>query len=200
MSARPSGRHRERYSAVAVVIHWWSALFILANLVLGHLMEWLPVSARPVLMPLHAWIGVSVLLLTLSRIGARFAKPPPPDAFAYRQWERWLARAVQLCLYLSMLVLPILGYCILSANPPNPLRQLSFWGIGHIPWLDMLSSMERTRQKTLHDELIDWHAFGAWLLVGLLALHIAGVLKHRFLDGRGILYRMLLKPRSLDPQ
>jgi cytochrome b561 len=42
----------------------------------------------------------------------------------------------------------------------------------------------------LHDEFVEWHSVGGYLLLGLLILHIAGALKHQFIDKQSEFARM----------
>jgi len=187
------------YRPATVFLHWAIALFIISNIVLGHVMMWTPLSMRPVLMPLHTWIGLTVLLLTLARIAARLKFKKPAYPADYKTWELRLATACHLMFYVLMLGLPILGYLILSANPPHPTRHISFWSVGVVPYFEPLQTMARPAQKVVHDQFVAAHAFGAWLLVATLALHLAGVIKHQFLDGHDILRRMsvpMSKPES----
>lgn len=48
----------------------------------------------------------------------------------------------------------------------------------------------------LHDEIVEWHKVGAYLMLLLLFLHIAGALKHQFLDKEPELQRMGLGRRK----
>ena len=60
----------ERYGAVAVVIHWLTALAILGLLVSGFVAAGkADDAAKTALLRVHAAIGSVVLLLTLARIG-----------------------------------------------------------------------------------------------------------------------------------
>ena len=45
-------------------------------------------------------------------------------------------------------------------------------------------------QRVLHDEFMEWHSVGGYLLLGLLILHIAGALKHQFIDRQSEFARM----------
>ena len=45
-------------------------------------------------------------------------------------------------------------------------------------------------QHRLHDEFVDWHSVGGYLLLGLLILHIVGALKHQFIDRHSEFARM----------
>jgi cytochrome b561 len=45
-------------------------------------------------------------------------------------------------------------------------------------------------QHVLHEEFVAWHSVGGYLLLGLLVLHIAGALKHQFIDRQSEFARM----------
>ena len=190
-----------RYRPTTVILHWMIAAFIIANIILGHVMMWTPMSMRPVLMPLHTWVGLTVLLLTLARIGARLTLKKPAYPAEYKTWEVRLAAVCHLIFYGLMLWLPILGYLTLSANPPHPTRHISFWSVGVVPYLEPLQTMARPAQKAIHDQFVTAHAIGAWLLVATLALHVAGVVKHQFVDGHDIIRRMSIRLRgAMEPR
>ncbi|AIT81835.1 hypothetical protein JI59_19785 (plasmid) [Novosphingobium pentaromativorans US6-1] len=180
-----------------MILHWWIAAFIVGNLALGFVMiRIVPLAMRPILMPVHAWIGLTVLLLTVARIGWRLSHSAPPTPYSYKTWERGLARAVHALFYILMLALPITGYLILSANPPNPAWRLMFWGIIHVPYFEPLQAMEPVSQKIVHGRFVFVHLIGAFTILITLILHIAGVVKHQLLDGDDILARMMLKKRA----
>jgi len=181
---------RYKYGAVAIAIHWATALFIITNLVLGHVMEGAPMSSRFLLISLHIWIGLSVLLLTVLRIVWRLSHPKPAYADPLKPHEARLAGLVQMAFYGLLLALPLLGYLLVSANAPNPARHLTFWGVVPVPFLGYLQHLDRPLQVVVHDQLVQAHALAAWLMVGTLALHLAGVAKHMVIDRINILKRM----------
>lgn len=45
-------------------------------------------------------------------------------------------------------------------------------------------------QDALHDDFANWHGLGAWLTVLVLLLHVAGALKHQWIDREPELQRM----------
>jgi cytochrome b561 len=45
-------------------------------------------------------------------------------------------------------------------------------------------------QHVLHEEFAAWHGVGGYLLLSLLILHIAGALKHQFIDRQSEFARM----------
>ncbi|SEN25189.1 cytochrome b561 [Sphingomonas gellani] len=107
------GNRYLRYTNVAIALHWAIALLILYNLASGLL--------RPVLprgfFVLHISSGITILALTLVRIMWRITHRPPP-LLPMAPWERITAHGVHLLLYAAMLLLPLSGWAMVSANPP----------------------------------------------------------------------------------
>jgi cytochrome b561 len=107
-------RPLSRYTTGAIVLHWAIAAFILFNLATGFFHHSLPRIA----ILIHISSGVSVLILTVVRIGWRLTHRPPPFASTMPAWERWLAHLVHVLLYLAMIAMPLTGWAMISANPP----------------------------------------------------------------------------------
>ena len=47
------------------------------------------------------------------------------------------------------------------------------------------------KDKALADAIKPWHGALAWVLMSLVALHVAAAMKHTFIDRDGLLRRML---------
>ncbi|WP_174274837.1 cytochrome b, partial [Sphingomonas bacterium] len=103
-----------RYTGVAIALHWAIAAFILFNLVTG---LWLDSMPRGTI-AIHISSGISVLILTVARIVWRLTHKPPPYPSDMPAWERGLAHLVHFCLYAAMLIMPLSGWAMISANPP----------------------------------------------------------------------------------
>ncbi|HRK65329.1 MAG TPA: cytochrome b/b6 domain-containing protein, partial [Terricaulis sp.] len=72
----------ERYSAVAIVLHWAIAAAILFMLPLGFWMHEQIEHGNPSqgvyrAFQLHKSVGLTILFLSLVRLGGRIANPPP---------------------------------------------------------------------------------------------------------------------------
>ena len=179
-----------RYATVAIWLHWSIALLILTNLPLGFLIEASTKVQRQALVPLHISIGISILILTMARVLWRLTHRPPPFATGTAGWERGLAHLTHGLLYLMMLAMPLTGWAILSAHPPRPGVGPMIWGLVRLPALGPIAHMEAGAQKGAHDAFAQMHWLGGWIMVALLALHVAAALKHQFHDRRPSLSRM----------
>ena len=107
-----------RYNRFAAVLHWTIAALILYNLSLGWFIEDLSPSLRGFVLMTHFSAGLSVLGLTLVRILWRVAHNPPELEPEVRTWERALAHITHFLLYGAMLIMPLTGWIVISANPP----------------------------------------------------------------------------------
>jgi cytochrome b561 len=181
---------RSRYSTVAIALHWTIAALIIFNLILGSIMESFPRPLRFLLVGTHAMAGLLVLLLSVVRVLWRLTHPPPPLAADMSAWERTLAHAVHYALYLMMLVMPLIGWAILSAHAPRPGHGIPLLGPLELPPFGFISRWQDPFQKLMHDRFVGLHETGGWIMLGLLLLHVAGALKHQWIDKHAELARM----------
>ncbi|MEG3143130.1 cytochrome b/b6 domain-containing protein [Sphingomonas sp. RT2P30] len=198
-----------RYTRIAIALHWVAASLILLNLAIGPFMESFAEPCRTTLARLHESSGITILLLTVVRIVWRvFHRPPRLDP-RLSWWEQVAAKAVHGTLYVAMVAMPLLGWAIISANPPQVVsarvaigtapaakpKRIMIWGL--VPLIPIKSiqaiALERDgkpRQRALHGRLVSVHALGGYLMMLLLALHLLGAFKHEWFDGRGGLRRI----------
>lgn len=177
-----------RYTAVAIALHWLIALAILCNFALGLYMADLSISpAKLRLYSYHKWIGVTIFLLVLIRIAWRLSHPAPPLAATLPAWQRFAAGISHAGLYLLTLAIPLAGWLFSSASG----FQTVYLGLLPIP--DLID-----KDKAAADMLKAAHWYLNLTMVVVVALHVAAALKHQFRDRDDVLGRMLpfLKPRS----
>jgi cytochrome b561/polyisoprenoid-binding protein YceI len=205
MSSPASLRPRaaaERYSAVAIGLHWLIAAAILLQVVLAWRMVGHNTPQGFALMQLHKSVGVTILALTLARLGWRLARPPPAHAARLARWETRLSGWVHAGFYLAMLGLPLTGWLAVSASPINIPTLL----YGHVPFphLPGVPGLAQPLKRAAHTAGATGHLALAWLLYGLFGLHVAGALKHQlFSRHEPVLARMApgARPgRWLDPR
>jgi cytochrome b561 len=175
----------QRYSALAVALHWVLGLALVAMFLMGVYMSDLPFSPwRLKLYNWHKWAGVSVLLLSVLRMAWRLTHRPPalPEAVAGAMtgWQIRAYHATHHGLYLLFFAGPLLGWAYSSAAGfPIVL-------FGQIPLPDLLAP-----NKALAEMIKPLHALSAFALMGLAGLHIAAALKHQWVDRDGLLLRMM---------
>jgi cytochrome b561 len=181
---------RLRYTTVAIALHWTIAALILANIGIGFFMEGLARPLKDTVVPLHFSIGITVLALTVARLLWRLTHRPPPLPPGMAWWERMAAHGTHALLYALMLGMPLIGWCIISAHPPRPQGAAAIWGLLRLPAIAPISNLADPAQKAAHGVFVDAHSAGAWILVAALVLHVAGALKHQWIDRHDELARM----------
>lgn len=169
-----------RYGLVAQLLHWTIAALVAVQWLLAERAEDLPVGLEKLAtLAQHKSFGLTVLTLAMFRLLWRFAVPPPPMP-PMPAWQAWVARATHWSFYALLLALPLTGWMMSSAfNYP-----VSWFGLLQLP--DLVAPAE-----DLAEFLEDTHETLANTLFLLAGLHIAAALKHTFLDGDGLLLRML---------
>lgn len=189
----------ERYTTVAILLHWLIAAAILGNIALGWWMRGavgasttraLAVDA----FQLHKSIGLTVLVLSLLRLAWRLGHPPPAMPAAIPLWERAAARATHALFYVLMIALPLTGWLYVSAQwrGDTPLQVPTLWfGLFEVPHLFGLDERTRAFRETWAATTVDLHAWLAWSTAALAALHVGAALKHQWIDRDAVLSHML---------
>lgn len=197
-----------RYTAVAAVLHWMIAVLVIANLILGIGKDsFLDFGPPGFTMNLHASLGLSVLFLAVARIVWRLLNPPPALPANVSPPAKALAALTHFALYAALILLPLTGWAILSANPPpnsageqallaegkeiHTRSSISFWGIVDVPVMKDLTRLGESpggarAQMPLHDAVKRYHVAIAAIISCLILLHIVGAFSHR-----GLIYRMM---------
>lgn len=170
-----------RYTAVAIALHWAMAALVLFMIWLGWNME--DNEAR---FQLHKSIGITILFLALARLAWRFVNPPPPLPEGMPKLEKTASHAVHIIFYALMIGIPLGGWLMVSVSP----FQVSTVLYGVLSW-PHLPFTEGLRSETLYGIVEFFHSKGAWVIIALLALHVAGAVKHEFGAEDGVLKRML---------
>jgi cytochrome b561 len=127
----------------------------------------------------HKWIGLTVLVLTLARLGWRLRHPPPALPATVTRWERALAPRAHLLLLALLLALPVSGWLMSSAGGVKVI-----W-FGALPMPDLVP-----RDPDLFAALRTLHHWLAWILIGALVSHLGAVVRHDVLRRDGIFRRM----------
>jgi cytochrome b561 len=181
---------RQRYSTVAMALHWAIAVLIVFNLSVGFFMEGLAPPLKWIIVPLHFSSGITVLTLSVLRLVWRLTHQPPPLAAHLSGWERASAHAAHWIMYVLMFALPLTGWITISAHPQEPGGGPLLWGLVPLPPIAPVALLDPTVQKSVNQAFATAHSIGGYLFLGLFVLHVAGALKHQFFDGERQLARM----------
>jgi len=191
-----------RYATVAIALHWLIAAALVFQILLGWRMGEEEGPLAFALVQLHKSVGITILVLSLARLGWRLANPPPPMPDTMAGWEKALARVTHVGFYLLMIGMPLFGWVIVSTSRTGIPTEV--WGVVPWPHIPGLSNLTGDAREEVHEFAEFVHSKAAWLLWGLLALHVAGALKHQWLsDDEPVLARMApgARPgRKLEPR
>ena len=155
-------------------LHWAMAALILANLTLAWLMTPYAEDKPWVdeLYYLHKSLGITLLGLIVLRVLVRRAAQVPPLAAGLPLVERRLAHSAHRTLYLLMLLVPLLGY----------LESSAYVGGAGVPWFGLNLPQLVADDERVFD-VANWlHRTLGYTLLAVIALHVAGVVKHRYFD------------------
>ena len=197
-AAHESRREGGRYSAVSILLHWTIAALILTQIPLGWRMSDLPYGqAKFELFQLHKSIGITILALSLARLAWRLTHPAPPLPDHMARWEKVFARATHVGFYVVMIATPLGGWVLVSASSLN--IPTLIWDVIPLPHLPGFADMPTGQREAISERVRAGHSALAWFALALLVLHVAGALKHHFLNRDTVLWRMLPivpRPRS----
>lgn len=169
-----------RYTTFAIALHWIVALLVVVQIAWGWLMQEIPKQPpglRADAFNVHKSIGLTIFALMLVRLGWRLAHRPPalPPMPA---WQSRLARLDHGVLYAALFVMPVAGYLgsVFSGYPVKVFGvTLPAWG---------------GKDDAIKGAMSAVHLATSWVLVGAIALHLAGVAKHALVDRDGLVRRM----------
>lgn len=169
----------ERYSIVARTLHWIMAILILFNLWLGFAHDSLPRDWQ--VMPVHKSVGLTVLALTLLRLGWRLTHRPTPLPDGLPAWERTAAKLTHYSFYAFMLLMPLTGWITTSAGN----RPLNWFFLFDVPKFAV------TKGDPIVGLSGETHEVVGFLWAALILLHVAAALRHHFILRDNVLRRML---------
>ncbi|WP_395670487.1 cytochrome b [Phenylobacterium sp.] len=175
----------DRYATVSIALHWITALLVIGQIGLIMAVDAEGPNARTFAM-IHKSDGIMILLLTTVRLLWRLGHPLAPLPDETPRWQAFIARATHVLFYVLLFAFPLTGWAASSVMD----RPIPIYGLFNWPLLPLEGDRETARS------IMDIHRTGAKLLYVLLVLHVAGALKHHFIERNGVLHRMLpLVPR-----
>ena len=169
------------WSAPSRLLHWLTALLILAMAVIGLTMDSIARSQGPGIYTLHKSLGITVLVLVIVRLGWRLYAGKPAPLPGIPRWQGWLADGMHGLLYLLLLTMPLSGWLMDSAGTPRP------WKV--FGWFELPAISGRSAE--LAETANQIHVTGFWVLAAMTALHVAAALYHHLFLGDATLSRML---------
>ena len=166
----------DRYGAMIVAIHWFTAVLIIILLASGfRATNAVDAATKAAILRVHIPIAIAVFALTVGRLvwWWGFDRKPIPIGGSPR-WQVLSAQAVHLAFYAIILGMIASGVGMMALSGAAP---AIFGGSGTLP--DFWSYRPRIP-----------HGIGARVLLALLILHIGAALYHQFVRRDGLIRRM----------
>ena len=168
------------WGSLSKAFHWLIVLLIINQWWIASRADELKGLAKLEALAWHKSFGMTILMLAVLRLLWRLLNPTPDLTAETRRWERVLARISHVLLYALIFAMPLTGWMMSSAkNYP-----VSWFKMFQFP--DLVTPAE----QTFH-QMHDLHHLLFGVLVGVALLHVAGALKHHFIDKNDVLRRML---------
>jgi len=171
-----------QYHISQKAFHWVSAILILGLFALGVWMRtlgyydaWYQTAPH-----WHKQLGILLLVIMVVRLALRLFKSVPAPLSNHQPWEIKVAHITHAVLYLGVFAIMLSGYLIATADN----RGVEVLGLFTLPVL--FTPFEG--QEDIAGAIHEW---GAYLLMGIVALHVLGALKHHIIDKDSTLKRML---------
>ena len=131
------------------------------------------------LVSIHRPLGIAILILVVVRFVNRRINPPPPFPATMSRAERLAATASELAMYGLMLVLPLVGWGMLSAAR----YPIVLHGSVHLPFI-------LPHNAVLYAVLRKVHTILAYLFFLTFMAHVGAILFHTLIVRDGMLRRM----------
>lgn len=164
------------------LLHWISALLILAAIPLGATIARMEVRFDNLwLFGLHKSLGLTAFAVLLIRLAwHRLTPPPRPIEAGIPRWQVLVARWVHAALYALMLFVPLAGWLAASAT-----------GIDTVLWGRIVVPPLTGPDRATAEIGFAVHRVLAWGLAGFVTLHVAGAIKRGLINRDGTLRRII---------
>ena len=174
------------YGTITKTFHWLTALLILTIIPLGVVANRLPyetnaqLAFKAQLFSVHKTFGVIIFAVALARILWALTQTKPATLHPDRKAETFLADLVHWLLYISLVAVPLTGWIHHAATS------------GFAPiWLPISQNLPLVpKDEGIAKLFAGLHWAWSKIMVASILLHVAGALKHHFIDKDATLKRM----------
>ena len=172
-------RRRARFTAWQRLLHWLMAICILAMLFIGVGMVSTIKPTYLTLVSIHKPLGIAILALAVVRLALRLRYGAPLLPADLPEPMKLAAEGSHYALYALMIVMPLIGWGMLSAAA-YPIVLFRGW---HLPAI-------LPQSDSLHALLWDAHFYLAFAFFALILLHVAAALFHALVRRDGVFETM----------
>jgi cytochrome b561 len=182
----------ERYVFSSRVLHWVMAVGFGLLWICGYAMTSLVADDTPLedfLFGFHITIGVTLMVLLVLRIIVRLSNAAPAAPQFMTKWEKVVSHLGHLGLYLLPAVIILIGWA-----------ETDFGGHGvkwfGLPMPKVFPTLETLWGVNLESITTFLHKWTAYAMLALTIVHVAAVIKHKWIDGHDVLYRMTFSKKN----
>jgi cytochrome b561 len=169
------------YSSVMRSIHWITLSMLISVYTLAWSIDGAGSHDQAVwLVMMHRSLGLSIMLLTLFRLGCRRVMRVPALPDSVPEQQRLAAKAVTIALYLLLFLQPLLGLLASQLHGDD----INIFGVVVLP--SVLAA-----NRTLSRQIFTLHGTVALLLLALIGLHACAAFYHHFVRRDEVLTGML---------
>ncbi len=175
-------RTPDMFALSARLLHWLMAAMILAMLFIGIGMVASVSERHEWLIAIHKPLGVAILILVAVRIAVRLRNPPPPLPADLPASQKLAAHASHWLLYALMILMPLVGWAMMSAGGYPVMLSDSL----RLPSIFPVSTVGFAVLRHLH----------TWLAIALFLTflaHLAAALYHGLIRRDGVLSSMVAR-------
>lgn len=176
---------KQHWGSVTRALHWVIAAIVLGMIAAGLYAGSIDINTAQgetlyyTIIDVHKSFGILLIALVLFRVLWRLSERTPILPANVPMWEVVLARGSQLLIYAGLIAIPIAGFFWATAYG-EPLR---FFG-AKLPTVVHLRDGQATQAH-------HFHIIAAFVLLGVVGVHVAGALKNHFVSRNDVLRKML---------
>jgi cytochrome b561 len=184
----PLSRGLKKHHPLTIALHWGTVLCIVLAVssilfreVIGDKF-W-----RILLLDTHKQCGLLIMLAVAARLYVRQRHGMANHMQGLPHLMQLAAKAAHWMLYAALVALPLLGWAATNAHNVG----VRLFGLIPLPGIAEVDS-------EWADTLSDYHALGAWILLGMVVMHVGAAMFHHFIRRDTVLWAMLPeKPPAL---
>jgi cytochrome b561 len=170
---------RRHFTPLQRLLHWLMAICILAMLFIGVGMVSTVKPTCLTLVSIHKPLGIAILVLALLRLALRLVRGAPALPADLPAPMKLAAQGSHYALYALMIVMPLLGWGMLSAAA----YPVVLFGAWHLPAI-------LPQSDSLHTLLWNAHFYLAFAFFALILMHVAAALFHALVRRDGVFETM----------
>ncbi len=193
--AMPISNTSHQFGSMSKTLHWLMVILIFMTIPLAVYAAQLPnetseqVASKLFVFSLHKTFGITALGVAVFRIFWTMTQTTPEVVGRPKYFEVTLAAIVHWLLYFAIIAVPLTGWIHHAAST----------GYAPILWPFSQDLFFVPKDPWTADLFAGFHHVTKFILLASVGLHIAGALKHHFLDQDATLMRMLPRNRSDFP-